>query len=86
MIHLEPNKVKQKEITDTEKKTKKTVILAEVDNGYIFIKRTCKLNDEGYLDSPDNEEESVFVYRENPLEDNGDDVGSSLSEIIENIK
>lgn len=87
MITINPKPTKERQITDTEKGIRKTLILAEVNNGYIFIKRSEKLNEEGYVEDPSNCEENVFVYYENPLDKEEDDeVGNKLSEIVEKLK
>lgn len=86
MIHINLEKIKERQITDTEKGVRKTLILAEVNNGYIFIKRSEKLNEEGYVDDPSNCEESVFVYYENPLEKEDEGFGDKISEIADKIK
>jgi hypothetical protein len=86
MIHIEPKVVKERQITDTEKGVRKTLILAEVNNGYIFIKRSEKLNEEGYVEDPSNCEENVFVYYENPLEKEDEGFGDKISEIADKIK
>lgn len=79
MINIElKNQIERKHEDD---KKRKTVILGEAENGWILVKRIEKKNEEGYVD-PENCEETVLVYRENPLNMTKDEEEFSMQDAV----
>lgn len=76
----------EKTQTNDEAGVKTTLIMGEVDNGYIVIKRVCSVDPENEMEPT----EKITVYKDNPLkkdEEEEDKVGfDGIKNMLENIK
>lgn len=77
----------EKTQTDDNAEVKTTLIMGEVDNGYIVIKRVCSISqDEDEYREPT---EKIMVYKENPLKKEEEEEKvefDGIQNMLENIK
>jgi hypothetical protein len=82
MIYIDLNNAITR--THEDDKRKKTITLGEVENGWVLLKRIEKKNDEGIYD-PENCEEKVYVYRENPMNLDKDEDEINMGDAVEQL-